>query len=158
MTDDSVLAGFDPFDVLDREAVRLDAFLSTLRNNEWDTLSRCRGWSTRHMLAHLTASEEWYRACLDGTVAAYLEEMAAQGGTDQDSINAIGVAKFVDRDPHEVLDQWRSSNFETRHEFRARGGGTVLIPSGEYPARWGAFHLAGELATHADDIHVPIAD
>jgi hypothetical protein len=27
---------------------------------------------------------------------------------------------------------------------------------GEYPCRWQAFHVAAELATHADDIGVPV--
>jgi hypothetical protein len=29
---------------------------------------------------------------------------------------------------------------------------------GPYPARWQAFHLASELATHADDVGVPVTD
>jgi uncharacterized protein (TIGR03083 family) len=158
MADDSVLAGFDPFDVLDREAVRLDAFLSTLRNNEWATQSRCPGWTTRHMLAHLAAAEDYYRACLEGTVAEYMAAMTEQGASDLDAVNDIGVAQFLDRDPHEVLDVWRSANFETRQGFRARGNGMVDTLVGQYPGRWQAFHIAAEMATHADDIHVPIAD
>lgn len=158
MTDDSVLAGFDPFDVLDREAVRLDAFFSTLRNNEWETPSRCAGWTTRDVLAHLTASEEYFHACLDGTVTAYLQKMAARGGTDLDSMNELGIREFDGIDPHEILDIWRSSNLETRRGFHERDPGVVDTSGGDYPVRWQAFHIAGELATHADDVHVPIAD
>ena len=35
------------------------------------------------------------------------------------------------------------------------GDGDVDTSVGLYPARWQAFHLAGELATHADDLFVP---
>ena len=45
-----------------------------------------------------------------------------------------------------------------RDGFRARDGGDVDSSVGAYPARWQAFHLAFELATHADDVGVPVAD
>jgi hypothetical protein len=39
-----------------------------------------------------------------------------------------------------------------------RDGGNVDSSVGPYPARWQAFHLASELATHADDVGVPITN
>ena len=44
------------------------------------------------MLGHLAASEDYHRACLDGTVAAFLAGFAERGGSDLDSVNALGVA------------------------------------------------------------------
>lgn len=158
MTDDSALDGFDPFDVLDREAVRLDAFFSTLLPTEWVRPSRCPGWTTRDMLAHLAAAEAYHHACLAGRVTEYLAELAAQGATDLHSANRVGIGQLADYESKELLSMWRAANLETRQGFRARGDGTVDTSVGDYPCRWQTFHVASELATHADDIWVPVAD
>jgi Mycothiol maleylpyruvate isomerase N-terminal domain len=92
MTDDRELAGLDPFALLDNEAGRLDAFLSGLGGSGWKRASRCAGWTVRDVLGHLAAGEDYHRACLDGTVPAFLAGFAERGGTDLDSVNALGVA------------------------------------------------------------------
>jgi uncharacterized protein (TIGR03083 family) len=156
VTDDSELAGIDPFDLLDREAARLDSHLATLSGADWTRPSRCAGWSTREVLAHLASSEDYNRACLDGTVRAFLEDLGARGATDLDSANALGVAELADLGPQEVLARWREANASNRVRLRERGDGLVDTTVGDYPCRWQAFHLASELATHADDISVPV--
>jgi uncharacterized protein (TIGR03083 family) len=158
MTDDSALDGFDPFDVLDREAVRLDAFFSTLLASEWSLPSRCPGWTTRDMLAHLAASEAYHHACLEGRVGELLTDLAAQGATDLDSANRIGVERLSAYEPRELLSMWRAANLETRQGYRACADGMIDTSVGQYPCRWQAFHVASELATHADDVYVPVAD
>jgi uncharacterized protein (TIGR03083 family) len=157
MTDDRELAGLDPFALLDTEAGRLDAFLSGLGEAGWKRASRCAGWSVRDVLGHLAASEDYHRACLDGTVAAYLAGFAARGGTDLDSVNALGVADFAGLAPAEALARWRAASADNRRRFRERGAGAVDTSIGDYPCRWQAVHVAAELATHADDIGVPVA-
>lgn len=156
MTDDHELTGFDPFDILDREAARLDAFLSLVADEEWSRPSRCVGWTVRDMLGHLAAGEEYHRASLDGTVAALLERYAERGATDMDAFNAVGVKDRAGLSSEEVLAEWRAANAESRWRFRQRVNGTVDTSVGDYPCRWQAFHVASELATHADDIGVPI--
>lgn len=156
MPDDFELAGLDPFDLLDREAARIDAYLSALDEAEWSRPTRCAGWSVRDVLAHLASSEDYLGACLDGQVQAFLTDLGAQGATDLDSANALGIAELGDRGPEEVLSQWRRVNAETRRRFRERGTGFVDTTVGDYPCRWQAFHVASELATHADDIAVPV--
>src|SRR5205807_9816212 len=96
-------------------------------------------------------------ACLDGTVQQFLGEMGAKGATDLATANDIGIREFDGRTPSQVLDTWRGSASENREAFRARDGGDVDSSVGAYPARWQAFHLAFELATHADDIGVPVS-
>ena len=61
------------------------------------------------------------------------------------------------RDP-ELLATWRTRAAENREAFRDRDGGDVDSSVGAYPARWQAFHLAFELAIHADDVGAPVAD
>ncbi len=156
MTDDRELAGLDPFALLDGEAGRLDAFLSGLGGSGWQRASRCAGWTVRDVLGHLAAGEDYHRACLDGTVAAFLASFAGRGATDLDSVNALGVAGYAALSPEQVLARWRAASAGNRRRFRERGDGVVDTSVGGYPCRWQAFHVAAELATHADDIGVPV--
>jgi uncharacterized protein (TIGR03083 family) len=157
MTDDRELAGLDPFALLDKETGRLDAFLSGLGESGWRRASRCAGWTVRDVLGHLTWGEDYHRACLDGTVAAFLAGFAETGGTDLDSVNALGVASYAALSPAQVLARWRAASAGNRSRFRDRADGMVDTSIGDYPCRWQAFHVAAELATHADDIGVPVA-
>jgi uncharacterized protein (TIGR03083 family) len=156
MPDDAVLEGLDPYDLMDAEAARLDAHLSELDGAGWDRASACRGWTTRDMLGHLAGSEEYNHACLDDALPGFLERLGQAGATDLDSFNALGVTERADRSSDEVLAEWRATCGRTRDELRKRDGGDIPTMVGPYPARWQAFHLASELATHADDIGVPV--
>jgi hypothetical protein len=49
----------------------------------------------RDVLGHLAHGEDYHRACLDGTVAAFFARFAGRGGTDLDSVNALGVAGYA---------------------------------------------------------------
>ena len=156
MTDDRELAGLDPFALLDTEAGRLDAFLAGLGESGWTRASRCAGWTVRDVLGHLAWGEDYHRACLDGTVAAFLASFAGRGGTDLDSVNALGVADYSALSPAQVLARWRAASAASRRRFRERADGVVDTSAGDYPCRWQAVHVAAELATHADDIGVPV--
>jgi uncharacterized protein (TIGR03083 family) len=156
--DDAEIAGLDPFDLLDQEAARLDHYFAQLPAAEWARPSRCAGWTIRDVLAHLTASEAYHQACLDGEVEALLGDLAAKGATDMDGANAVGVAEYAGWSPGQLLDEWRRLDGDTRRRFRDRGDGTVDTTVGDYPGPWQAFHVASELATHADDVYVPVAD
>ena len=158
VTEDGELAGLDPFDILDQEAARLDAFFAGLADEAWSNPSRCAGWSVRDVLAHLAAAEEYHRACLDGSVARLMAHYAARGAADMDGFNALGVADRAEMASSELLAEWRAGNAESRRRFRERGDGVVDTSVGDYPCRWQAFHVASELATHADDVSVPIAE
>ncbi len=155
MTDDRELAGLDPFALLDAEAERLDVFFSGLGESGWTRASRCAGWTVQDVLGHLTAGEDYHRACLDGTVTAFLARSAERGGSDLDSANALGVADYAGLSPGEVLSRWRAASADNRRRFRERDGGVVDTSVGDYPCRWQAIHVAAELATHADDVGVP---
>jgi uncharacterized protein (TIGR03083 family) len=156
MADDRELAGLDPFALLDNEAGRLDGFLSGLGESGWNRVSRCAGWTVRDVVGHLAAGQDYHQACLDGTVAAFLARFAERGGSDLDSVNALGVAGYAALSRAEVLARWRVASAGNRRRFRERGDGIVDTSVGDYPCRWQVFHVAAELATHADDIGVPV--
>ncbi len=157
MTDDRELEGLDPFDLLDREADRLDRFFPSLGESDWTRPSRCDGWTTRDVLGHLAAGEEYHRACLDGRVSEFMGRFAERGATDLDSANALGVADYASLPSEDVIAKWRAQSAENRRRFRERGDGTVDSSIGAYPCKWQAFHVASELATHADDIGLPVS-
>ncbi len=155
--DAGLLEGLDPYDLMDAEAARLDAFFAGLDRAGWEEPSACESWTVKDLLAHLAASEAYNRACMDDAIPALMAEMGAKGVTDMDSFNAVGVAERADRSPSEVLDEWRAECGETRRWLRAHRGGEMPTMVGPYPVDWQAFHLANELAIHADDVGVPVA-
>ena len=157
MVDDAELANLDPFDLVDAEAARLDVHLSALPDEGWSRPSRCEGWSVRDVLAHVAGVEDYHRACLDGVVQAFIGDFGARGANDLDSANALSIADRADLTSPEVLAAWRDASAENRCRFRERGDGVIDTFVGDYPSRWQAFHVASELATHADDVFVPVS-
>ncbi len=157
MTDDRDLEGLDPYELMAAEGARLDRFFRAAADADWSKPTRCDGWTARDLLAHLAASEDYNRACLDGTVQQFLADMGAKGAVDLASANDIGVHEFDANTPAQVVAIWRERSTQNREDFRARDGGDVDSSIGAYPARRQAFHLAFELATHADDLGVPVA-
>jgi uncharacterized protein (TIGR03083 family) len=160
MPDDRFLEGVDPYDAWDREAARIEAHLATLADDDpvWDEPSRCDGWSRRDLLAHLRADEDYFAANLSGSVNDFMAAVGARGATDLDSFNAVGISDHVSKPPSQILSEWSAKDAENRRGFRERDGGEVDTSVGGYNARWQAFHLASELATHADDLYIPESD
>lgn len=81
-----------------------------------------------------------------------------QGLSDLDGWNEAGIRAYDGRSEADVLDEWRTSNAETRRGFRERDELEIDSSIGAYPARLQAFHVAQELATHADDVGVPVTE
>ena len=118
--------------------------------------SRCAGWSVRDVLAHMLSSEQYNAACLDGTVGDFLASLGARGATDLTSANELGIRELDDHSTAQLIKGWHDANAQTIAGFRGRDGSDIDSSVGAYPARWQAFHLAFELATHADDVGVPV--
>ena len=144
--------------LFDEEARRIDEYLSTLPDEEWERPSRCEGWSVRDVAAHLLADETYFKANLDGTVKDLMATFKEKGLKNLGEINDSGIAEQADKTNQQIVAEWRERNAETRRGFRERANGKVDTSVGEYPARWQCFHLATELAVHADDMYVPITD
>jgi uncharacterized protein (TIGR03083 family) len=158
MSDPYELRELDPYVLLHDERARLDQFFSSRQPDDWDRPSRCEGWSVRDLLGHLAASETYNHACLDNTVGALIESWGERGLDDLASINAAGVNERAGRPAAEVLEEWRVATTRTHRELRHRDGQDLTTAAGPYPVRLQAFHLAAELATHADDAGVPVSE
>jgi len=160
VAEDQHLEGIDPYAAWATEAARLDAHLRGRDDDDpsWDQPSRCSDWTVRDVLAHLLAEQDYFAACLSGTVGDLLAQAGARGATDVTSFNAMGIEDQAGKPPSQLLDEWRAYDERNRDGFRERGTGDVDTSIGTYPARWQAFHLASEVATHADDVGVPGRD
>ncbi|MEV0389614.1 maleylpyruvate isomerase family mycothiol-dependent enzyme [Nonomuraea sp. NPDC050643] len=156
---EDLLKDFNPFDIFDTEAARLDRFFSGLDEAGWRRPSRCDGWSVRDVLAHLAGEELYNHACLDGTVQELMNRLSGEGVTGFNDFNEWCVRVRRDLPVEEVLEEWRVKNGETRRRMRELGPGASLdTMAGPYPVGRQAFHYDSEYATHADDVGAPVSD
>ena len=156
---EDLLREFDPFDIFDTEAARLDRYFSGLDEAGWQRPSRCDGWSVRDVLGHLAGEELYNHACLEGTVQDLLARLAAEGITGFNDFNEWSVRQRRNVPVEEVLEEWRTKNGETRRRMRERGrDGTLETMAGPYPVGLQTFHYDSEYATHADDVGAPVSE
>lgn len=147
----------DPFDRLDAETARIDAFYANLPADQWTVASRCPGWDRTAMLAHLLGIEDYIRAGLDDTVAAYANQAGAGVGYEQ--LNEFLIRRHTDTPGRELLERWRAAAAELHPRLRERGVDAVIATqAGEYPLGRQTWFFACELAIHADDVAVPITE
>ncbi|MDF5757568.1 maleylpyruvate isomerase family mycothiol-dependent enzyme [Spongiactinospora sp. TRM90649] len=156
--DDQALAGLDPFDLYDAEAARLGRFFAGPGEQARDRPSRADGWSVRDVLAHLAGEELYNHACLDDDLAGMSDLLAREGVAGLDDFNDWCVRERRGVPYADVLAEWREKNGETRRRMRERGADAMLPTlAGPYPVGAQTFHYASELATHADDVGVPVS-
>ena len=155
---DRELGGTDPYLLMEHEAERIDGFASSLDPDGWRAPSACAGWSRHDLMAHLAGSEEYNHACLEDTIEALMARAGAAGVTDLHGFNQWTVDARRDVDHPALLREWRHAVRTTRQGLAGRDGGDIPTMVGPYPARRQAFHLAAELATHADDLRIPVSD
>ncbi|MEU8247430.1 maleylpyruvate isomerase family mycothiol-dependent enzyme [Nonomuraea sp. NPDC048916] len=153
-----LLKEFDPFDIFDAEAARLDRFFVGLDDEGWERPSRCEGWSVRDVLGHLAGEELYNHACLDGNVQNLLARLAREGVNGFHDFNEWCVRQRRAVPVEDVLEEWRGQNGETRRRMRDTGrDGLIDTMAGPYPAGLQAFHYDSEYATHADDVGAPVS-
>lgn len=148
-----LLAGLDPFDVLDVEATRLDGYFDAVPVDEWSAPSRCAGWTARDVLGHLAGEELYHHACLDDALPEFFERARAAGADTVGGFNEWCVRQRRDEPVADVLAEWHAASAETRRRLRALGAeASVSTMAGRYPVWLQTFHIASEYATHADDV------
>ncbi len=156
MPDVSALAQLDPYDLQDAECARLEAWLAQHDEAAWGAPSACEGWSRRDLMAHLVATEQYFVACLNGSVAQLIKGYADSGADSLESFNAMGVAASDGVPAAELLESWKALTRQNRAGFRAADGTDIDTSIGAYPCRLQAFHVASEYAVHADDLDTPV--
>lgn len=151
------LDDLDPFEILDAEAARLDAFFSALDGRAWQRPSRCATWSVRDVLGHLAGQELYNHACLDDDLQNLFDLLEQEEISTMDGFNDWSVRARRGLPVAEVIDEWRTKNADTRSRMRALGrSATLPTMAGPYPVGLQTFHYCSEYATHADDVAVPV--
>lgn len=158
MADTRGLDGLDPYDLHDVECARIGARFDGLDEAGWAAPSGCAGWSRRDLLGHLVAIEEYFGACLAGTVSELIERYVAGGATSLDEANDAAVAARRECHTADLVAEWKDANARNRAGYRAADGTDIDTTVGAYPCRWQAFHAAFEWAVHADDLHAHVHD
>ncbi len=142
----------DPFSTLDSEINRVNTFFTSLNPQDWKSATRCEGWSTRDMAAHLDSDEEYNEACLNDTVGDLIADF-----TSLDDFNKRQIQKRAHLSNAEMLTQWRDRQSRVRDAWEKLGL-KAKIPTfiGPYPLHAQIWHITSEYATHADDMGVPV--
>ncbi|MFG1942264.1 maleylpyruvate isomerase family mycothiol-dependent enzyme [Nonomuraea sp. NPDC048826] len=156
---EDLLRAYDPFDIFDAEAARLDRFFSGLDEEGWRRPSRAAGWTVRDVLGHLAGEELYNQACLDGALDDLRRLMEAEGIGDYNEFNEWCVRRRRSLPVDEVLQEWRDKNGDTRRRMRELGRDTLMeTMAGPYPVGKQVFHYDSEYATHADDVGAPVPE
>ena len=146
------LPDVDPFSTLDGEIARLNAFLTSLRPEDWKRPTRCEGWTVRDMVAHLDSDEEYNEACLNDKLEAMMADF-----TGLDAFNDRQIRKRAHLSNMEILRQWRDRQAGVRQAWEELGlGARIKTSIGPYPLHAQIWHITSEYATHADDMGVEI--
>lgn len=157
MADLTPLTDLDPYDLHDVECARIAARFEMLDVDGWAAPSGCAGWSRRDLLGHLVAVEEYFGACLDGSVAPLMQRYTDQGVTSVDEFGEAGVVATAAQSTHDLVSVWLVANSTNRAGFRAADGTDIDTSVGAYPGRQQAFHVAFEYAIHSNDLESPVA-
>ena len=158
MVDDKDLEGLDPYDLMAAEAQRLDRFFSGAGRRPTGQRAVALRGLERARRARPPRVDRGLQPGVPRRHGAAVPRRRGRQGRDRPRDRQRHRHPRVRRP-----DTGRRSSRpggprrpSNREAFRARDGGNVDSSVGDYPARWQAFHLAFELATHADDVEVPV--
>lgn len=121
--------GGDVWGMIHLERDRLDDLLASLREEEWEVPSLCRGWRVRDVVAHIVHTHLVTPCSLVGEWVS--------SGFSLDGRNARGVARRASLSPAALLQEYRATAYRT----------------GAAPGR--AALLLVETVVHGGDIAVP---
>jgi uncharacterized protein (TIGR03084 family) len=139
----------------------LEDILGALAADQWNTTSRCTGWTVSDVVLHLTQTDELARASHDGSLG---EELARLAPAPQDGPNGdvedfaeAAVAKERGASGPAVFDRWRASASTLREQFAATDPSTrVPWVAGQLAARTLATTRLAECWIHTGDIADPL--
>lgn len=97
--------GGEVWSLIHLERDRLDDLLATLRDEEWELPSLCRGWRIRDVVAHLIQIHEVTPWTMAGEWVG--------SGFRLDARNQRGVARLRSLSPAALLDRYRATAYRT---------------------------------------------
>jgi uncharacterized protein (TIGR03083 family) len=148
----------DQLQPLTRQRRRMEAMLAELADDEWMTPSRCVGWTTRDVVAHLVGVNIfWHASVVAGLAGTPTRVLAA---FDPASTPSLMVDRMSSRSRHEVLDEFVTTNeafLGVVGELSDEGWSAIAeSPQGHVPIRLVAQHALWDCWVHERDIAVPL--
>ncbi len=143
---------------LTRQRRRLAATLSELRDDHWQSPSRCDGWSVQDVVAHLVGVNSFWCASVRAGLAGAPTRVLA--GFDPAATPALMVAGMRDLTPREVQERFVASNEELLDLVagmdRDDWARPAESPPGHVPIRLVACHALWDSWVHERDIALPL--
>jgi uncharacterized protein (TIGR03084 family) len=132
----------------------LDGILRDATGADWDTPTRCAGWTVSDVVLHLAQTDELALASTDGRIAETQSSWtdADRAGTVDDRAGAL-VAQQRGAPPSEVLERWRAGAAAVLHAFDTVDPSTRLTwVAGQLAARTLATTRLAETWIHTGDV------
>lgn len=132
----------------------LDGILRDATEADWETPTRCPGWTVSDVVLHLAQTDELALASVEDRLAEVASSWtdADEAGTVDDRAGAL-VAQQRGAPPQEVLERWRVGAAAVRHAFDTVDPSTRLTwVGGQLAARTLATTRLSETWIHTGDV------
>lgn len=140
-----------------RQRRRLETLLSAFGDEQWQTPSRCDGWTAQDVVAHLTGTNHFWRLAIEAGLAGTPSRMLV--GFDPKATPAAMVAAAQGMSPTETFDKFAASNRSLCDAFDAldaeEWSTMAETPLGHVPIRVLALHALWDAWVHERDILLP---
>ena len=110
------------FDELDRQHTDLDRLLEGLTATQWESPTRCEGWTVADVVLHLAQTDEFVIAGCTGEIADADSPFVsgAEGAESVDDVAELAVQRERGLSTRQLLDRWREASAESRRLLRER--------------------------------------
>ena len=148
----------DQRETLIRQRRRMVNELASLTDEEWRTLSRCEGWTTQDVVAHLSTTDDFWRLSIEAGLAGAPSRFLAR--FDPKRTPAAQVDAMQALSPAETFERFAISTHSPCDAVDAldvTGWATIAeAPPGHVPIRVTAHHALWDAWVHERDILLPL--
>lgn len=141
-----------------RQRRRFQDLLSGLTDEQWAHRSRCDGWTTFDVVAHLASVNEFWSQSVDRGLAAAPTRWL--DGFDPAATPPLLVAALADRSPGDLLEHLTATNdalLATLADLDDHGWSMLAeAPVGHVPIRLLAQHALWDSWVHERDVALPL--
>jgi uncharacterized protein (TIGR03084 family) len=132
----------------------LDGMLRDATDADWDTPTRCPGWTVADVVLHLAQTDEFALTSIEGRIGEAVVSWTRtdRGATVDDRAGAL-VAEQRGAPPQQVLGRWRAAASALRHAFDTVDPSARLTwVAGQVSARTLAATRLSETWIHTGDV------
>lgn len=141
-----------------RQRERFAALLGTLTEEQWNAPSRCDGWSTRDVIAHLVTVNGFWHASVQAGIAGAPTRFLA--GFDPAATPPLLVSSMGSASSGEIFERFVASNRALLDGLAALSNDQWSMlaesPPGHVPIRLVAQHALWDSWVHERDVALPL--